>query len=256
MIDLHAHILPGLDDGPPTTEAALEHGARRRRRRHARDGDDLARRLPRTTSRPAEIVPAREALAARLAEAGIELELLAGGEIAPDRLPELDDEALRALALGGGPYVLLECPFSPVGVEHGDDGRRPAAARLRRAARPPRALAELPARPGLLARLVDAGALAQVTTGSLTGGFGETARRRGAAMLQQGLVHVLASDAHDEVHRGPDLHAADGVLDAAQYEWMTDGGAGGDRRRPPAARAPSAAARARHARRLRSWSAR
>jgi protein-tyrosine phosphatase len=72
-----------------------------------------------------------------------------------------------------------------------------------------------------LARLVERGALAQVTTGSLTGDFGEIPRQAAAAMLHHGLVHVLASDAHDAVHRGPDLHAADGVLDEAQVEWMT-----------------------------------
>ena len=75
-------------------------------------------------------------------------------------------------------------------------------------------------------------------------------------MLQQGLVHVLASDAHDDVHRGPDLHAADGVLDAAQFEWMTTAVpaaivAGGPLpERPPLPRARGVRAR------LRSWSAR
>ena len=113
MIDLHAHILPGFDDGPPTTEAALG---------MARVAVAAGTRAIATTPhinhsfgvRTDALAPAREALAARLAEEGIELELLAGGEIAPERLHELDDDVLRSLTLGGGSYVLLECPFSAV----------------------------------------------------------------------------------------------------------------------------------------------
>ena len=255
MIDLHAHILPGLDDGPPTTEAALG---------MARVATASGTRAMATTSHvgytydlgPAELVPAREALAAALADAGIELELLAGGEIAPSKLPELDDDALRALALGGGPYVLLECPFSPIGASMemmvGDLHRRGFSVLLGHPERSPTFQRD----PARLASLIDQGALAQVTTGSLTGGFGETPRQAAAAMLQQGLVHVLASDAHDEVHRGPDLHAADGVLDEAQFEWMTAAvPAAIVAGRPLPERPPLPRARGVRAR-LRSWSAR
>ncbi len=220
MIDLHAHILPGVDDGPATVEAALD---------MARAAAAAGTRAIATTPHvgpvypiaPAEIGSAREALADRLAEAGIELELLAGGEIAPSRLPELDDDALRALALGGGPYVLLECPFSPAGANLeamvADLQQRGFGVLLAHPERSPSFQRD----PAQLARLVERGALAQVTTGSLVGDFGEIPRRTAAAMLEQGLLHVLASDAHDATHRDPDLHAADGVLDEAQVEWMT-----------------------------------
>ncbi|HET8754837.1 MAG TPA: CpsB/CapC family capsule biosynthesis tyrosine phosphatase, partial [Solirubrobacteraceae bacterium] len=115
MIDLHAHILPGIDDGPATPEAALA---------MARTAAAAGTRAIATTSHvahmfpidPVQIVQGRERLAARLAAEGIELELLAGGEIAHDRLPELDDETLRSLTLGGGRYLLLECPFAPIGA--------------------------------------------------------------------------------------------------------------------------------------------
>lgn len=254
MIDLHAHILPGIDDGPATTEAALD---------MARAATAAGTRAIATTShisnfgvRPDVLGPARDALAARLAEEGIELELLAGGEIAPDRLPELDDDALRLVALGGGPYVLLECPFSPVGTSMemmvADLHRRGFGVLLGHPERSPTFQRD----PARLASLVERGALAQITTGSLTGRFGEIPRRAAEAMLQQGLVHVLASDAHDAVHRGPDLHAADGVLDPAHAEWMTAAvpaaivGGGPLPERPPLRRARGVRAR------LRSWSAR
>ena len=255
MIDLHAHILPGLDDGPPTTDAALE---------LARVAVAAGTRAIATTSHlgylyhvtPDHIARARAALAVRLADEGIELELLAGGEIAPDRLPDLDDEALRAVALGGGPYVLFECPFSPVGAGMemmvADLQQRGFAVLLAHPERSPSFQRDL----GLLTRLVERGALAQITTGSLAGRFGETVRGAALEMLQQGLAHVLASDTHDPVHRGPDLRAAGDVLDEAQHQWMTAAApaaivAG----RPLPERPPLPRARGMRAR-LRSWSAR
>ncbi|HEX5621013.1 MAG TPA: CpsB/CapC family capsule biosynthesis tyrosine phosphatase [Solirubrobacteraceae bacterium] len=219
MIDLHAHILPAIDDGPPTTEAALA---------MARTATAAGTRAIATTSHvahvfsldPEQIVHGREMLAARLAYEGIELELLSGGEIAHDRLPELDDETLQTLTLGGGPYLLLECPFAPIG-----DGLEPLVDDLHERgfevllAHPERS-ASFQQDPDLLAALVDQGALAQVTVGSLTGHFGRIPQRTAEMMVREGLVHVLASDAHDIAGRAPVLHA-NGALTADQYERMT-----------------------------------
>jgi protein-tyrosine phosphatase len=219
MIDLHAHILPRVDDGPPSTDDALE---------MARMAAAAGTTAMATTSHvghvhgvaPEAIAGAREALTAQLASEGIELELLAGGEIAHDRLPDLDDHVLRTLALGGGSYVLLECPFSPIG-----DGLEPLVADLHERgfevllAHPERS-ASLQHDPDLLAALVDQGALAQLTTGSLLGGFGPIAQQAAETMLRRGLVHVLASDAHDAVHRPPVLDVQVG-LEPAEHEWMT-----------------------------------
>jgi protein-tyrosine phosphatase len=219
MIDLHAHILPGLDDGPESLEAALA---------MARAATAAGTRAMATTSHvnrlfglePGDLAAARAALADRLRQDGVELELLAGGEISPGRLPQLDDSRLRELTLGGGPYVLLECPFSP--VDGRLDGmienlqRRGFEVLLAHPERSPSFQRD----PARLARLVDRGALAQVTTGSFAGDFGEIARRAAKTMLERGIVHVLASDAHDAIHRPPDLHAAGPALDDAQLEWM------------------------------------
>lgn len=219
MIDLHAHILPGLDDGPATLAESVA---------MARLASAAGTRALATTSHiglryavsPAALAAAREALQGELEEEGIDLELIAGGEIAPARLADLDDEDLRAVALGGGPYVLLECPFSP-----GDAGLDLMVAGLQR--RGFGVLLGHPERspvfqkdPGRLAALIKAGALAQVTAGSLTGTFGAPAQKAANAMLEQGLVHVLASDAHDSVHRPPDLRLP-GLLDDDQLAWMT-----------------------------------
>jgi protein-tyrosine phosphatase len=216
VIDLHAHILPGLDDGPATEDGAVA---------MARAAVAAGTRAMATTSHinhgfgltPAELATARGALNERFQREGIALELLQGGEIAPDRLPSLSDDDLRALTLGGGPYLLLECPFAPAAgldLMVADLQRRGYDVLLAHPERSPSFLHS----PHLLAKLVDRGALAQVTAGSLTGAFGETVRKAARTMLERGLVHVLASDAHDERHRGPDLGEA---LDGPQAEWMT-----------------------------------
>ena len=221
VIDLHSHILPGLDDGPESVEDSLA---------LARVATAAGTRALATTShvdvtfglQPADLAAARTALAAALAEAGIELELLAGGEVAPARLPELDDEMLRALALGGGSTVLLECPFTPVGASMelmvADLRRRDFGVLLAHPERSPTFQHDL----ARLERLVELGAHAQVTAGALAGDFGGTPRDAAARMLRRGLVHVLASDAHGATHRAPDLRVAGEEVDADQLAWMTE----------------------------------
>jgi protein-tyrosine phosphatase len=163
-----------------------------------------------------------------LAGAGVALEVVPGGELAPSRIDELDDDALRELSLGGGPYLLVECPFSPVSAE-----LEPLVFELQQRgwrillAHPERSAAFHRA-PERLARLVDGGALVQLTAGSLTGQFGSTARRFSVRALQDGLVHVLASDAHDPFDRPPGLTAGLAAAEhdlpgiGAQAEWLTE----------------------------------
>jgi protein-tyrosine phosphatase len=261
VIDLHTHILPGLDDGPPTTAAALAMAAAAVR---------AGTRAVATTSHvnvgfgltAEDIANARAALVERLAAEGIELELLAGGEVAPERLPDLDDATLRALTLGGGPCVLLECPFAPMGSTMepmvADLRRRGFAVLLAHPERSPTFQRE----PARLARLVDLGALAQVTSGALAGGFGDRAQRAAFGLLEAGLVHVLASDSHDAAHRPPDPRLGAGVLAGRygdvedQLAWMTEAApaalvAGAPLpERPPLPRSRGVRAR------LRAWSAR
>jgi protein-tyrosine phosphatase len=261
LIDLHTHILPGLDDGPRSMDGAVE---------MARAAVQGGTRAVATTSHinvafglsPEDLATARAALAERLAAEGIELELLAGGEVAPERLPDLDDAALRAIGLGGGRCVLLECPFTPMGSTMepmvADLRRRGFAVLLAHPERSPTFQRE----PARLAQLVELGACAQVTSGAVAGGFGQTAQRSALELLEAGLVHVLASDSHDPEHRPPDPRLGADVLRErygdveAQLRWMTEeapaalvaGAALPERPALPRARGMRA--------RLRAWSAR
>jgi protein-tyrosine phosphatase len=228
VIDLHSHILPGVDDGPRTLEGSLDLA-----RAAVAAGTRTILATPHInhdmSTDAARVQAGLEVLRPALAEAEIPLEVLPGGEIAIWRLSDLDDATLRTLALGGGPYLLIESPFSPVvgpfePVVLGlmERGFRVLLAHPERCPAFQRDGARLE-------RLVDSGVLVQVTAGSMTGAFGSTVRRFTTLLLREGLVHVVASDAHDPVKRPPGQVAGFEALErdlpglSLQREWMTEG---------------------------------
>jgi protein-tyrosine phosphatase len=140
---------------------------------------------------------------AELRGADLGLNVCAGAEVAITRGLELPDEELRGLRLGGGEWLLCECPLTSAGA-----GIEMALLHLQ--SRGHRIILAHPERsptmqrdPALLGRLVGAGMLGQVTVGSLRGQFGQTVRRFALELFEQGLVHNVASDAHDAVRRPP-----------------------------------------------------
>lgn len=195
MIDIHCHILPGLDDGPATEDDSLELA-----RAAVAAGTRAVVATPHIRSDHPFAHERIEELAARLRERlaaeNVELELLTGGEIALSELDLIDEGRLRELALGTGDCVLVECPYSPVGellegmlADLRRRGFRPVLAHPERAP----AFHDDPAR---LARLVEGGVLTSITAGSMEGRFGKPARSLCVRMLKDGLVHDVASDAH------------------------------------------------------------
>jgi protein-tyrosine phosphatase len=145
-----------------------------------------------------------EELSGRLQEEGIELELRPGAEIAVARANELDPAELSRLGLGGaGQWVLVEPPFS---------NATPALGHilLDLQARGHRILLAHPERcpafhrdPALLEALVEAGILTSITASSLGGQFGETVHRFALKLAREGMIHNVASDAHDHLGRPP-----------------------------------------------------
>jgi protein-tyrosine phosphatase len=139
------------------------------------------------------------------AREGLELRLLPGAEITAGEAARLDDAALAALSLGGGPYLLIESPFEPIGPEL----ERTLASLRERGhgvvlAHPERCPAFLD-RPQRLRALVDAGMLCSVTAGALAGRFGAASRWFALELLRDGLAHSVDSDAHDAARRPPGL---------------------------------------------------
>lgn len=206
MIDLHCHVLPGLDDGPQDMDASLTLA-----RAAVAAGVETIVATPHadghfrvgSEARDAALARVRDALAAEQ----IPLELLPGAEIALDRYIDIDDAERDALRLGGGPYLLLE---SPLGQAAGAFDRFIAtllSAGHRIVLAHPERCPTFQRHPDRLERLVHGGALTSITAGAFVGRFGSPVRDAAFAMLRDGLVHNVASDAHDAIHRPPGMAA-------------------------------------------------
>lgn len=208
LLDLHSHVLPGLDDGASDmTEAvamcrlALNDGARVL----AATPHWYPSQNPPTARQIAQAVGC---LQGELRAQGLPLELVAGAEVALDPgLAQLArDGALPTL--GGGPYLLLECPphTSPRLLPDLIYSLRLAGLRpiLAHAERTWEGTPDW----GWLYGLVDQGCLVQVTAASLTGKLGASPKKTAEALLGLGLVNLLASDAHSASWRPPGLAEA------------------------------------------------
>ncbi len=220
MIDLHCHPLPAIDDGPATMADALALA----RAAQASGIRTLVATPHVTTSHPENdgprIAAAVAEVGAVLAGEGIAVELVPAAEVAAPRALELGDDELGALRLGEGPWLLLECPLSPVGSRQFPAAARAIAARgfpivLAPPERSPAFLGEPRRR---LAPLVADGMVVQLTAGAFVGRFGRHVRDAALELLRGGLVHNVASDAHDAVGRPPSIAAE---LDAVGFgEWI------------------------------------
>jgi protein-tyrosine phosphatase len=214
MIDLHCHLLPGIDDGPADMATALALA-----RLHVEAGVRTVAATPHVSwdmpNEAAAIAVGLAGVRAALAAEGIPLEVVRGAEIDVHQAEELPDGALRELTLGGSRSLLLEAPLregvllEPVARELLDRGFGVVLAHPERS---PLLQRELPA----LRRLATAGVVMQVTAGSFAGRFGRPVQRYAQEMLEAGLVHTVASDAHDALRRPPgiaDQLAAAGIGD-------------------------------------------
>jgi len=207
MIDLHSHILPGVDDGTADSAAALELA-----RAFVDDGVLVVACTPHILpglyhNRGPEILIAVSNLQAALNERDIPLVLVSGADnhITPDFIDGLSSG--RLLALHASRYVLVEPPHhsAPPLMEEFfanvlANGYVPILTH-------PERLSWIREKYALVERLVQQGVWMQITAGSLTGAYGTTAQYWAERMLDEGLVHILASDAHDTSHRPPNLTA-------------------------------------------------
>lgn len=209
MIDIHSHILPGLDDGPAHMDESI-----RMARIAADDGIGVVVATPHClngiyTSWRSEIMPACEELNHRLRENRIPLTVLPGSEVHLD--VDIPDELARKRIMtlnDTGRYLSVELPdpFIPETVIR-------FFSRLRDMNITP--VLSHPERNGaiqnnitLLHHLVRAGALTQLTGDSLLGRFGKPALRCFQRIIEEGLIHTVASDSHSAGSRSPRLSPA------------------------------------------------
>lgn len=223
-IDLHCHLLPGLDDGAVDLDDAVAMA-----RQAAADGIDAVCATPHI--RPdhavsiAELASRRRHLTTTLAEAACPTRVLPGGEVAVGELERLGAAELRALSLGGGGrWILIEPSPGPL------DGELEAAVR-RLHARGFRSLIAHPERHpapdlhGALRALIAGGALVQATAAFL---HEESTREGMLALAAAGLIHVLGSDAHSSRAGRPvvlsrAIDALRSVMATAEHlEWIAE----------------------------------
>ena len=210
MIDLHSHILYGLDDGAATLDVALEMG-----RMAAADGTRVLAATPHgpgsTACRhydPALIHERIATLNAALAAEGIALEVVAGTEICydGDLVERLKRGAL--LAYGASRTILLELPHDTLPPVFDRALFSIQLAGYRVVLAHPERIVAVQRDANALLPLIERGVLMQVTAEALTGGQGERLRATAELMLTHGMVHLLASDTHGMPPRRPPLLAA------------------------------------------------
>lgn len=205
MIDLHAHVLPGVDDGPASWHEAVELV-----QLAAADGITAivatSHMMPdgAFANHRQTLLPMVSELKHHLRRLGIDVEIYPGGEVymSPDVMARLERGELLTYG-DAGRYMLLEMPASEVpayaerivsDLRH--MGITPIIAHPERNA----AIAQKPQR---VKPLVDAGALLQVNVGSLR--WRHATREAAKYLLTHGYVHFLATDCHGVYTRRPKL---------------------------------------------------
>ena len=211
MIDLHAHVLPGLDDGPQTWEESV-----RMCRAAVQDGTTTLLASPHITpgvftNRQDVIVAGVKELTARLAAAKIPLEVIPGAEVWLDTGLLLDGHGIIPYLGGALSFVLVHFPPRVDIGEVCELFSRLADRGITPIVTHPERQRPFQDDPEQLRVLVDGGALSQVTAASLTGKFGRKAATAARRFLDLGLVHLIASDAHSLEYRPPGLSAAQAV---------------------------------------------
>jgi protein-tyrosine phosphatase len=208
FVDIHCHLLPGLDDGARSWEETLAMA-----RLAVSDGIGTIVATPHQLGNYAandgdEIRERAERLRTLLRERRIPLKVLPGADvrIEPDMIARIRSGAVVTLA-DRGRHVLLELPhevYLPLDRLLSDF----AAAGLTGILSHPERNQGIIAKPGVVKSLVRAGCLIQVTAESLTGGFGTRVRATCESLVKQGLVHFVSTDAHGPESRPPLLRRA------------------------------------------------
>jgi protein-tyrosine phosphatase len=220
VIDLHSHVLPGLDDGARDLEDAIEIC-----RAAAADGIQVLAATPHVREDyPTTPAQMEEALAAVREAAGDLVRLVPGGELDIAELERPREEIARFALAGNPAYLLVETPYVGWPLDLPEklfrlltDGITPVLAH-------PERNREVQARPELLEPIVAGGTLVQLTAASVDGRTGRQARSCAATLLDRNLAHLLASDAHSASLRAIGMSAAVAAVgDDALAHWLTVG---------------------------------
>lgn len=218
MIDIHCHILPGLDDGAQSLEDSLTMA-----KQAAKEGIETIIATPHLNqqydNRKQVIVEKVAELNGALKKAGVNVKILPGQE--PRIYGEIiaDYEKDEIQTLNGTHYLFIEFPSNHV-PKYSEKllfdlqlkGLTPVIVH-------PERNSELMEHPDVLYNLVEKGALTQVTASSLCGYFGKKIKTFSEQLIEANLTHFLASDAHNIVNRAFKMEEA---LDLIESKFGMD----------------------------------
>ncbi len=205
MIDIHSHILPGLDDGSKSWDITLEMC-----RLALADGITHIVATPHAND---EFTYRRESVREKVAELDSRLSGELEFSIGCDFHLSYDnvEDALRnpqRYTIAGKQYLLVELSDYAIPPQIKDTFFRLLSAGLVPIITHPERNRILHRAPGPVLDWVQAGCLVQITASAVTGFWGEQAKAVALWLIKNGAAHVLATDAHDAVHRPPILSAA------------------------------------------------
>ena len=208
MIDIHTHILPGVDDGSKNDvesllmlKAAISEGI----------GTLVAtpHRNQRYVNEKPDILVQVNKLKQLAKENGLDVEILPGQEVRIYGELLADYSAGKLLTLGDhSSYLLVEFPFRQVPLyaeqllhEMVQSGITPVIAH-------PERVLDFLENPEKLYKFVAQGALTQVTAASMTGYFGKKVQKFSHQLIESNLIHTLATDAHNLTDRSFSINDA------------------------------------------------
>lgn len=205
LIDLHAHLVPGVDDGPSTEKDSLE-----MIRMAEANGIEYIVATPHIFNKLniikdlEMILQMQEEFLEKIRLFSLKIQVLSGAEIFfTSNLREIFNQYKNLLTINRSCYFILEFPFDFIFPKIEDfifkiqmDGWIPIIAH-------PERNQVIQRNPRMLFEMVQKGALSQVNAGSISGAFGPEAQATAFKLIHYNLVQVIASDAHSIRHRPP-----------------------------------------------------
>lgn len=202
MIDIHCHILPGIDDGPKTMDESVLMA-----RMAAEDGITKIVATPHINfelTSPGEIKSMVLNLNQRLVDEGIGISVFPGADVSA----VIDPALLSVYTVNDSRYVLVEFPHGHIPASARQTVFALVTAGLRPIITHPERNRSVISDPDLISGLIESGALVQVTAGSITGEFGRQVLKCAESLLKMRFVHFIATDAHSSTRRPPLLSEA------------------------------------------------